>query len=268
MTSSQYESDDHGFRTADGVQSFYFGVLEHLRLIGRAGYEYVYVPRIVDIRSGIFTAGFELTLNDKSRITFEGGERYNRGTWAANLNLQLSDRIYATADYYEVLEPDQVYFTNSFLNFAQLTTQLPTPIVPTSFTVNGNLYNGASLNKTADAHVVYAWPRQSLDVSAYWIDQAFFTSAVHDRTLATEATFSRRLQPDLTAAATAGYVRTFSSPVFGQSEIYVVEGRVTYNVNSTVDLNAEYAFDHQQQLTAPRQTIYENVVFVSLQKRF
>ena len=27
LTSSQYESDDHGFRTADGVQSFYFGVL-------------------------------------------------------------------------------------------------------------------------------------------------------------------------------------------------------------------------------------------------
>ena len=99
-------------------------------------------------------------MNDKSRITFEGGERYNRGTWAANLNLQLSDRIYATADYYEVLEPDQVYFTNSFLNFVQLTTQLPTPIVPTSFAVNGNFIDEASLNQTADARVVYTWPRQ------------------------------------------------------------------------------------------------------------
>jgi uncharacterized protein (PEP-CTERM system associated) len=268
LTSSQYESDDHGFRTADGVQSVYFNLLQDLRLVGRAGYESVYVPRVTDINAPVLSAGFELTLNSRSKVTLEGGERYNRAAWAASAYLQFSDRLYATADYYEVLEPNQVYIANSFLNFVQLTTQLPTPLVPTSFAVNGNLYDQASLNQTADARVVYTWPRQKFAVSTSWIDQDFFKSATHDRTLVAQATFTRQLQPDLEAGATASYIRTFSSPVFGPSEIYAAEGTVVYNVNSTVDLNAGYAFDHEQEFTGPRQTIYENVVFVSLQKRF
>jgi uncharacterized protein (PEP-CTERM system associated) len=270
ITSAQYESDDHGFSTADGVESGYFRVLQGVRLIGRAGYEYVHIPFITTITAPVLTAGLEFTPNDKSRISIEGGERYNRETWAANAYVQLSGHLYLSADYYEVLEPDQVYIANSFLSFSQLMAQPATPLIPTnpSFVINGNLYNQPSLNKTADGHLVYEWPRETLDVSATWVDQDFLKLARHDRTLLGQAIFTSQLRPDLAATARVSYARVYSSPVFGPSEIYTAEGTILYNVNSTVDLNAGYAFNHQQESAVLRQTIYENVVFVSLQKRF
>jgi hypothetical protein len=136
-----------------------------------------------------------------------------------------------------------------------------------NFAVNGDLLNQPSLDTTADGHVVYQWPSQTFDVFVAWRDRDFLNASGHDRSLQTQATFSRRLRPDLTGQLSAGYDHTFASPVFGASEEYSVAAQLVYNLNSTIDLNAGYQFDHQAQLTAARLTIYENVVFVALKKR-
>jgi uncharacterized protein (PEP-CTERM system associated) len=268
IASALYESDNHGFHAADGIQTVFVRVAPDFRLIGRAGYDSVFVPFVADVGAPLLSAGVEWTPNAQSRLTIEGGERYDRPTWAATAFIQLSGRIYLTADYYEVLEPDQVYFLNSFLDFVQTSNLLPQPNFQTSFSINGNLYNKASFNQGANAHLVYTWPRQTADVYVGWLDRDFLKPAVHDRTLVGGATYSRQLRPDLALRLDANYTRTYSSPLFGANEVFGGAAELVYNVNSTVDLNSGYALSYQTQFTNPVRTIYENVLYIALRKRF
>ncbi|HLI67247.1 MAG TPA: TIGR03016 family PEP-CTERM system-associated outer membrane protein [Caulobacteraceae bacterium] len=268
ITAAAYQSDNHGFYTVSGLESLFYALGPRLRLIGRAGYEEDVLPRLVNVNAPILSVGFEYALNDKSKISLEGGERYNRAAWVANAYIQVSDRIYVTADYQQVLEPDQVAIANAFVGFVQLSGTLPTALLTPNFTVNGNLLNQPSLDTTADGHFVYTLPDQTFDVFVSWRDRDFLNTTGHDRELIGQATYSRTLRPDLTGRFGVGYYRTYASPVFGASEVYNATLQFAYKVNSTVDLTGGYAFDHQEQLTAPRLTIYENIVFVALKKRF
>lgn len=268
ITNAEYEKDDHGFQLYNVFQSAYISLIPGIRGIVRGGYDNVYDKNIIDISAPLWSVGLEYTINDKSKISVETGERYNHNAWAADLALQISDKLYATGRYYETLEPDQAQVNNSFIDFIGAQTDLPTPLVPANFTVTGNLYNQPSLNKMGDFHLVYSWERQALDVSFNWNDQQFIITPGHDRTLETSVSYRLQLAPDLSGNAQAYYTHTFASPVFGANETYNGTASLIYTVNPTMNFTAGVAFQQQQELFAGGVTIQEADVFVAVSKNF
>ena len=120
----------------------------------------------------------------------------------------------------------------------------------------------------ASAQLIYTGNRQTIEASASWLDELFLQTRQHNQTLVAEASYSYQIRPDLSVTASANTARTYQNPVFGASESYGLAAQLTYNVNSTVELKAGYAYTHQQQISIGGQTIYENAAFISLTKKF
>jgi hypothetical protein len=268
MTTGQYEKDNHGFQLYNIVESAFINLTPNLRVIGRGGYENVFQTKVTDISAGVWSAGLELTLNNRSKISVERGERYNHGAWAVNALVQISDRFYLRARYDETLQPDQVFISNSFIDFIDTTTQLPPPLMPGNFTVNGTLLDGTSLNKSAEAHLIYIWPTQSIDVSATWTDRLFLSSNTRDRVLVGHVTYRRQVREDLRAELELNYARTFESDLFGASRSYGLAGRLVYSANSTTEFGIGYAYANERQQFTGGEKLTENVGFVSIMKKF
>ena len=268
VTSAEYEKDDHGFQLYNAFQSAYISLIPGIRGIVRGGYDNAYEANVIDISAPMWSAGLEYTINDKSKISVETGERYNHSAWAADLSLQISDKLFATGRYYETLEPDQAQVNESFVDFINQQTDLPTPLVRPNFTVTGNLYNQPSLNKAGDFQLVYDWEGQALDVSFNWSDQQFIITPGHDRTLETSVSYRRQLAPDLSGDVEAYYAHTFASPVFGASETYNGTASLIYAVNPTMNFSAGLAFQQQQELFVGGVTIQEVDAFIAVSKNF
>jgi uncharacterized protein (PEP-CTERM system associated) len=133
LTSASYVRDDHDYRAASAVQSAYLRVLPKTRLIGRAGYERIRQSGVVDLSAPVLSVGIELSPNATSRLTVEGGQRYERTAWNAKADVRLGNRLLLTGEYYETLSPSQVYVANSFERFVEQTKDFPAPVVPQVF---------------------------------------------------------------------------------------------------------------------------------------
>ena len=266
-TTGTYEQDNHDFREYSGLQSLFVRVLPQVRVLGRGGYEDVSQPGVVDITAPIASGGVEVSVNQLSKVTLEGGTRYNRATWDANVYLQFSDRIYVTGRYFEVLEPAQIQINNNFSNLMTLSSLIPTPTTSAEFLAGGNLYNQTSLNKTAEVHIVYRWENDTVDIDGSWNDRNFITIGDHDRVAVANASYYRRIAPDLVAEARASYAQTFASPIYGASWSYGGEVDLSYDLNSQMTARAGYALTHQEQTLPLHESISENVVFASIERR-
>lgn len=262
-----YEQDNHNFQQYSGLQSLFVRVLPQVRVLGRGGYEDVSQPGVVDITAPIASGGVEVSINQLSKVTLEGGTRYNRSTWDANVYLQFSDRIYVTGRYFEVLEPAQIQINDNFSNLMTLSSLIPTPTTSAEFLSGGNLYNQTSLNKTAEIHVVYRWENDTVDLDGSWNDRNFITIGDHDRVAVANASYYRRIAPDLVAEARASYAQTFASPIYGASWSYGGEVDLSYDLNSHMTARAGYALTHQEQTLPLHESISENVVFASIERR-
>lgn len=263
-----YERDDHGFELANFEQSAFVRLLPQLRLILRGGYERITEKNLIDISDPIWSAGFEVTINRHSKLSAEGGERYGHTNWTLNMLLQLSDRLFATARYSEALEPSQIRINSAYTSYLDNVARLPEPLIPANFTINGNLYNQASFDKTAEIRLAYKWDIQTLSASAQWSDRRFTASGAHDRTLISNLSYERLIHPDLTLNVNVNYAQTFASPLYGDNHSYGTGAKFIYAVNRTMNLNVGYAYQRQHQTSPFSQTITENVVFASIQKRF
>ena len=268
LSNGQYQRDDHGFEAYSGMQSFFVRVVPQVRIIGRGGYDDVVQPGIVNIKAPIWSGGVEVTINEQSKLTVETGERFNHSAWAADLHLQISDALYAVGSYNETLEPPQIQFSSSFVNFVAASAQVPVGVAAPTFSVNGNLDNQTSLNKIASVRVVYDWEGQSLEYSANWDDRFLFLANAHDRTLLNVVTYERNLEPDLDFNAGLTYWRTFANPFFGASDLYGGTVGLRYQLNPTMRLAGGYVYQRQQQLFTNGTTISENVVFAAIAKSF
>lgn len=268
VSAGNYQRDDHDFRLYNGIQSVFVRVMPSLRIIGRGGYEHVELPQMANLNAPVWSTGLEYTLNDESRITAEGGERYNHTNWRAEALIRLAQRLSWSASYREILAPAQVGINDSFEDFMNLSRLMATPVVSTNLPLFGNLVNQPSLAKTADTHLVYQTDIGRLDFNASWNDRRFVATGDHDRSLQGGVSYNHRLAADLEAALSATYGRTFSSPIFGESEFVSGELNIGYQLNSTWTARAGYAYLHSRQITPISATVSENVVFASLQKSF
>ena len=283
VTNAQFEKDDHGFQTYGADQSFFVSVAPQIRIIGRGGYDDVTQPGIVNISAPLWSGGVEFTINQQSKITVEGGERFNHSAYAANLHLQLSDKLYAEGRYYETLVPDQLQINSAFTDFVTQTAQIPIQLASNTFTVNGNLDGEISLNKEADFHLVYIWEGQTVDFQAQWDDRLYLggnglvmngivannlLTNEHDRTLVSGVTYRRNVAADLNFSAGASYYHTFANPFFGASELYNLTAGLQYDINPTMGLYGGYAYQRQLQLGVNGEGITENVLYAAITKRF
>jgi len=267
-TATNYERDDHSFQMYNGMQSVFVRIMPQVRLIARGGYEDISQPAVVDIAAPIASGGVEVAINQLSKITVEAGTRYNRATYDANIFLQFSDRFYATGRYFEVLEPAQIQINSTYSDFVNMSRLLPTPLVPTNFGFTGNLYNQTSLNKTAEGHLVYKWEDDLIDLDASWNDRLFVAMGDHDRVLVGNASYSRRIAPDLGAQIRFSYAQTFASPIYGASSSYGGEINASYDLNSVMTARIGYALEKQTQTSPIHDSLSENVVFAAVERRF
>ena len=268
VTDAQYARDDHSFEGYSGMQSAYVNITEDIRAIARGGYDAATDPGIVDIHAPLWSAGLEYNLNSQSKISLERGERYNHVAWAADLHLQLSDKIFAEGRYTETLQPDQLQVSGAFSDFVTQLTLLPPPLIQNTFGLTNNLTGQVSLNKFADLHLVYDWEGDRIDFSSYWNDQLFVASNIRTQSLRNGVTYTRQIAEDINGSVGAFYWRTFGSPVFGSSELYSGNVTVTYDVNSTMRAYAGYNFQHQAQLGVGGLSLSENVLYAAVAKRF
>lgn len=268
LTTGEFVKDNHGYRSANLVQSVYFNVAPRVRLIARGGYERVTQPGIAKIEAPVLSAGIEFSPNTRSKIIVEGGRRYDETAWSVDANVQLSERFYFTGSYAQTVQPDQVFVARSFREFVARTAQLPPPIAPGSFTFTGNLYNETSLYKSAELRAVYTDMINTATVSANHTDRKFLRTGGHDRTLITDLTYSRRVRPHLTATVQANYARTYESPLYGASDAVGVSGRMIYRVNSTTDFNASYDHVRSRQRSPGGLKIIENAISFAIRKTF
>jgi len=268
LTILQFEKDEHGYQQVNAVQSVYVTVDPAVRLIGRAGYERVEQENISTIEAPLLSAGFEFTPNDTSRITIEGGERFNRGAWSAQAEAAFADHLYLAGEYSEAVQPDQVFVANSFQEFVEQSMNLPLPIAPQRFQVTDNLYSQASFNKVGDLRVLLRNPRTSVELMGRYTDREFLSTHTHDRTAQTTVTLKHALRRDLNGTAEFTYSKTYESPLYGASRTYGANATLDYHANSTTDVTATYAFSNGKELFTGGRTINDNTFLIALRKRF
>ena len=268
VTAGNYQRDDHDFRLYNGIQSVFVTVMPSLRLLGRGGYEHIELPLIANLNAPVWSTGFEYTLNEGSQITAEGGERYNHTNWRFNALIRLGQRLSWSGNYTEILAPAQVEINNSFEDFMNLSRLLATPVVSVKSPLFGNLINQPSLSKSADSQFHYQMDLGTLNFNVSWNDRRFVATGDHDRSLQGGLNYMHRLAADLSANIGASYGRTFSSPIFGESEFVTGELSIAYQLNSTWETRGGYAYLHSTQFTPVSSSVSENIFFVSLQKSF
>ena len=145
---------------------------------------------------------------------------------------------------------------------------LPPQLVQSTFSINNNLNGLISLNKFATLHMVYDWEGDRIDFGANWNDQLFVATNQRGQSLAATANYGRKIADDLSAYAGVAYWRTFSSPLFGASELYSGTANLQYDVNPTMRLYGGYTYQHQAQLSVAGISITENVLYAAVTKRF
>jgi hypothetical protein len=280
LTTAQFDDDDQGFRAAGGLQSLYVRVAPRVRLIGRAGYDWVRQLGIPDISAPVLSAGVEYSPNRRSKVSIEGGRRYERPAWAASADVAVSDRLVLRGAYTEAIQPDQLFVASTFRRFVeQSRTPLPPTSTPTSpsplpppapagFIPPPGVYQQTSLNKVATLDLAHRDERQSLRLSASWIDRKFLLTNTHDRTVGASIGYQRALRRDLSLLLDANYARTLESPLYGETESYGFTGQLDYRLNSSTRAYASYAFASGEQRFPGGQTIHDNTVLVGLTKSF
>jgi uncharacterized protein (PEP-CTERM system associated) len=264
-TAGSYQRDDHGYRAYYGTESVFFRVLPSLRLLARGGYEHVELPPATAIDSPIWSTGFEYAPNEDSTITLEGGERYNRTNWRAEALFRLGARLTWTASYRQVLQPSQVSINDTFTGFMDFNRLLSSPGLTLSSPQFGNLVDQPSLSKTAATHLVYQTERDILDFALVYDDRRFVGTGDRDSSLQAQLNYTRRLAEDLDLNFGGAYGKTFTSTIFGESEMIRAEIGVAYQLNSTWNTRVGYAISHNSHSSLSG-SVLENVAFVALQK--
>lgn len=268
VTTTYYARDDHQFESFGGQQTGFVNLTEDLRLIARGGYDAATDPGILNIHAPMWSAGLEYTLNTQSKISVERGERFNHVAWTGDVHVQLSDKFFADGHYSEVLQPEQLQIGGSFTDFLTQATTLPTPLIESAFTINNSLTNQISLNKFANAHLVYQFEGDTIDLGASWNDQFFLALNSRSQSINSSLSYTRLITQDLNGSAQITYWRTNSNPLFGSSEFFTGAIALQYDINPTMRAYAGYTYSHQTQLNAGGLSIVENAVYAAITRRF
>jgi uncharacterized protein (PEP-CTERM system associated) len=267
LTTSVIEKDNRDYSSANLVQSVFYRVRPGVRVLGRAGYERVRQQGVANIDSPVLSVGLEFRPNEDSRVTVEGGERYNRSAWALRADVRLAPRFRLFARHTEVLAPDQIHLANDFDEFIAESESLPIPSISRSFQFGQNIYNQTSYNKVSQASLEYNGAVNFFSLSTVYSDRLFLDTDTKDRSLSADISATRHVRPDLDLTVGGSYTKTYESPLYGASHTFGADATLNYQVNTTVDLQAGYSYRKGTEVFVGGFQYRENVAFISIQKR-
>lgn len=268
ITSAKFAADDQDYRSTSLVQSGYIRVAEWARLIARGGYERVRQEGAVNIDAPLFSFGVEIRPSANSRLTVEGGNRYDRPAYAASAEWRVSQTLALNARYYEVVSPDQLQLVDAFAEFVNEADLLPAPTSSAGFRYGQNIANQVTYNKQADFLLTFDRPSYRIDAAATWSDRRFLQTNTRDKSVTVNLVGTRHARADLDLIAAVYYADTYESDEFSEGTSWGAEATAAYRLNSTTDLQARYRYQRGREFTTDGDSFTENAVVVSLQKRF
>jgi hypothetical protein len=270
----RYAVDDNNFSLYSGVASAYVNVSDSLRLIGRGGYDEVRQgaqanlgPR-VDIKSPMWSLGFEYELNPTATFRFEGGHRYDDASFASEILVEMTDRIYVLSRYEERILPAQIAFNDDFLTFVQDTRSLPGPLRAESFTFQGGLENETSKEKIGDVRMTYSWPTQSVSLGATWLGRERLQSKTHEENVSVDVGYERQMRPDLRGNIELQYGRTLDEVGTGNSRYFRGSAQLRFQYTSSIEIIGGYGYSNDRQTGVGGTRLVENAAYVSIAKSF
>lgn len=268
ITTAKFAATDSDYRSTSLVQSAYIRVAPMVRLIARGGYERVRQEGVVNIDAPMFSAGVEVRPSSNSRVSVEGGNRYDRPAWAASADWQISQTLSFTARYWEVLAPNQLQVVDAFADFVSTSELLPAPTSTAGFRFGQNIANQISYNKQADMGLTFQRPSYRIDWTAGWSDQRYLQTDTRDKSITTTLTATRHARADLDLIGQVYFADTYESDDFNEGTSWGAEATLAYRLNSTTDAQARYRYQQGHEFFVDGDTFHENAVMVSLQKRF
>jgi|GEM_PF-2632214 len=270
----RYAVDDNNFSLYSGIASTYVNVSDSLRLIGRAGYDAVKQgaetnlgPR-VDIKSPMWSVGFEYELNPSATFRFEGGHRYDDTSFASEVLVEMTDRLYFLSRYEERILPAQLAFNDDFLTFVEDTRTLPGPLRAEGFTFQGGLENETSKEKVGDVRMTYSWLTQSVTLGATWLGRERLQSNTRQENLSLDVGYERRMRPDLRGDIDLQYGRTLDDLGTGNSRFFRGSARLIFQYTPKVEITGGYGYSNDRQTSVGGTRLVENVGYVSIVKSF
>jgi uncharacterized protein (PEP-CTERM system associated) len=265
---ASYQEDDEDYRHYSAVASDYYRFTPNLRGIVRLGYDDIADRQnLVDINDPYWALGLEYSPRSNAVFSLEGGQRYGEASWAALAEVAVTDRLYISAAYTDTVEPDQGRIDGAFQAFVEQQSGVLTPLTPNAFTIDGNLYDATTRNKTARGSIAYVMPQSQIDLTGYWTDRYFYGSQASEKEYGVAGTYRRDLRPDLQLGLSADYSETYESVVYGEYRSLGLQALLTYTFTPTLQFNGGYAYRSDESEGADAD-IRENVVFVGLMKRF
>lgn len=262
-----YLKDNSDFTQTSGSGTVYYAVTPGLRVFGRVGQDKVEDANIVDISATTWSVGSQIRAPQGSYLSIEGGRRYDRPWYNVDSLLQVSQRLHLTATYRERLQPPQVTQGRGLVAFGNQPPRPPSG-APNLPLVDGILIDETTYQKDAQAHVIYTWPQQTLDLAVIWNDNELLESNRRYRILSAYATWRRQLRVDLVAELQARYYRNQTDVLIDRDRGFGGEANLIYALRPTTHIRVGYAYFNDKQLAGQRLRIYENVISIAIQKQF
>ena len=254
-----------------------YALFRQLQVFGELGYENIRYSGVTGqhIEDATWRVGFTFTPNPDSQITISYGHDYGATSFQANANYALTARTILVGGYNDsvttYLQQIATGLGQSGVNQNGIpinaATGLPLTTVNSALAVQDTVYR----NRVLYLGLTTLLDRDTIGVNVDYTEQTPLSNAPgagfaqHATTL--NGTWARALNEWMTASAAASYGVTSASGLGGDSTLYSISGQLSYALSRTISTSASYLF-FRRRSTEPGFSMYENVVFVGITKRF
>ncbi|MGH7043270.1 MAG: outer membrane beta-barrel protein [Acetobacteraceae bacterium] len=254
-----------------------YALFHQLHVFGELGYEDIryggaFRERIND---ATWRLGFTFTPNRKSQITVSYGHEQGITSFAASVNYALTSRTTLAASYSEsvttYLQQVAAGINQAGVNQngvpINATTGLPLNVVNGALAVQDTVYR----TRTFYAGLTTLLDRDTIVASVDHTEETPLSTAAGAGFAQRETTggflWTHALNSRLTSTASLSYGTTSVAGFSGDSRLFGASAQLTDALTRTISTSASYLY-FRRNSTAPGFSMYENVVFVGITKRF
>ena len=236
VTSAQYQADDQDFESTSGSLSSFYQVTDRFTGILRLGYDDAQLTATQDIKSPFWSVGGQYAYNDRAHVRLEGGERFDKPYFAADMLYQVSRTITLAADYSITQSPGAITINNVLVDYVGgLDQPLPLPGSSGSFSLDTTYFSQPSLNRIGRVRAGVDLGRQTVGLVLSSVEQDFQTSVEDFHTLSQELVYANQLRPDLQGSLSFFHANGTGNRFVGAStegHYYQTSATADYGLNS------------------------------------
>jgi uncharacterized protein (PEP-CTERM system associated) len=254
-----------------------YALFHQLHVFGELGYENIRYSGVYGqhIEGATWRLGFTFIPNPDSQVTVSYGYDYGTTSFQASANYALTARTTLVGGYDESVTTYLQQIANGLGQAGvnqngvpiDTTTGLPLTAVNSALAVQDTVYR----NRVLYVGMTTLLDRDTFGVNLDYTEQTPLSTlpgggtAQHATTI--NGTWARALSERATASAAVSYGVTSASGTFGNNTLFSLSGQYVYALTPTITTSASYLF-FRRRSTAPGFSMYENVVFVGITKRF